>query len=113
VTALADNRESANSNEATARPMAPPVAPTGLLANIAKAKVTLTWRQSTSPEVLRNRVYRSTNGGAYVPVADIPARLTWTDNSARSKTNYVYVVTAVNSLGLESPRSNSVAARPK
>ena len=113
VTALDETRESANSNQTSAKPLATPLAPTGLAAKVAKAKVTLTWRQSTSPEILRNRIYRSTNGGAYVVIGDIPAGLTWTDNQARSKTNYNYVVTAVNSIGLESPGSNAVSARPK
>jgi uncharacterized membrane protein len=113
VSALADTRESADSNEATARPLAPPVAPTGLLAKVARARVTLTWRQSTSPEIQLNRIYRSTNGGAYVLIASIPAGLTWTDHSVYSKTPYRYVVTAVNSIGLESSASNAVSARPK
>jgi cellulose 1,4-beta-cellobiosidase len=113
VSALADTRESANSNVTTAKPLAPPAAPTSLTAKEAKAKVQLTWKQSTSPEILRNRIYRSTNGGAYLLTAEIPAGLSWTDNRAVSKTNYSYVVTAVNTIGLESPYSNAVAARPK
>ncbi len=113
VSALVDTRESANSNETTARPTAPPLAPSGLAAKGAKAKVTLSWKQSTSPAILRNRVYRSTNGGGYVLVADIPAGVTWTDNQARSKTKYSYVVTAVNSIGLQSPFSSAVSAQPK
>jgi probable HAF family extracellular repeat protein len=113
VTALDETRESANSNQTSARPLATPLAPTGLTAKATRAKVQLTWRQSTSPEILRNRIYRATNGGGYVLIAEIPAGLTWTDNQARSKTNYSYVVTAVNSIGLESPASNAVSARPK
>jgi uncharacterized membrane protein len=113
VTAVDETRESANSNETSAKPLAPPLAPTSLTAKVARAKVTLTWRQSTSPEIQRNRVYRSTNGGAYVMVANIPAGLTWTDYTVSSKTPYRYVVTAVNSIGLESPASNAVSAQPK
>ena len=113
VTALDDARESANSNETSAKPLAAPLAPTGLAAKASHARVTLTWRQSTSPEIQRNRVYRSTNGGAYVMVANILPGLTWTDYSVYSKTPYRYVVTAVNTIGLESPASNAVSAQPK
>ena len=113
VTAVDGARESANSNETNAKPLATPLAPTGLTAKVSHAKVTLTWRQSTSPEVRVNRIYRSTNGGAYALIASIPAGLTWTDNSVSSKTPYRYVVTAVNAIGLESPASNAVSAQPK
>jgi uncharacterized membrane protein len=113
VTAVDGARESANSNETTARPMTTPLAPTRLAAKVAKAKVTLTWSQSTSPEIERNRVYRSFNGSAYVMIASIPAGLTWSDSSVVSKNNYRYVVTAVNTIGLESPASNAVSATPK
>lgn len=113
VSALADTRESANSKETTAKPMAPPVAPTSLTANEAKAKVQLTWKQSKSPEIVFNRIYRSTNGGPYFLTAEIPAGVSWTDNRTVSKTNYAYMVTAVNASWMESPYSNAVAARPK
>jgi uncharacterized membrane protein len=113
VTAVDASRESANSNETSAKPLATPLAPTRLAAKVAKAKVTLTWSQSTSPEIQRNRVFRSTNGGAFVMIASIPAGLTWSDSSVSSKTPYRYVVTAVNTLGLESPASNAVSATPK
>jgi fibronectin type 3 domain-containing protein len=113
VTALDGPRQSANSNETSAKPLAAPLAPTGLAAKASHAKVQLTWRQSTSPEIQRNRVYRSTNGGAYVLIANITPGLTWTDNSVSSKTNYRYTVTAVNTIGLESPASNAVSAQAK
>ena len=106
--------ESGNSNEASATPQAPtpPAAPTNLTAaQSGKKKIALNWVQSTSPGITQNKIYRSTtSGGPYSLVATIPAAATYQNNGLTSGTRYYYVVTAVNSSGLESPTSNQATA---
>ncbi len=74
----------------------------------------LTWRQSTSPGVNRNRIYRSTTSGSgYQLRATISATTSYADTTVRSGVTYYYVVTAVTSAGTSSAYSNqaSVTAR--
>jgi hypothetical protein len=106
--------ESGNSNEVNAMPQAPtaPVAPMSLTASQSgKKKIALAWVQSTSPNITQNKIYRSTvAGGPYPLVATIAAAASYQNNGLVSGTRYYYVVTAVNSSGLESPVSNEATA---
>jgi hypothetical protein len=114
VTAVNAAGESSNSNQASATPQppAPPNPPTALVARATgKKKINLTWTQSNSPSVTQNRIYRSTvNGGPYSLVATIAAATSFNNNGLTSGVTYYYVVTAVNSSGLESPGSNQTTA---
>ena len=106
--------ESPNSNQASATPAAPtnPDPPTALTARATgKKKIQLTWVQSGSPNVTQNRIYRSTtSGGPYAPIATIPAATSYNNSGLTSGTTYYYVVTAINSGGLESAASNQASA---
>lgn len=106
--------ESADSSQVSATPQAPtaPLAPTALTARASgKKKINLTWTQSTSANVTQNRIYRSTvNGGPYSLVTTIAASTSFNNTGLNSGTTYFYVVTAVNSSGLESPASNPASA---
>jgi acid phosphatase type 7 len=117
VSAVNANGESANSNEVSATPQAlqTPAAPTNLtVSRNGKRKLMLTWAQSISPGVTQNKVYRSTtSGGPYALVATIPAATTYQNNGLTSGTTYYYVVTAVNSSGLESATSNQASGTAK
>ncbi|MBU6408951.1 MAG: DUF1349 domain-containing protein [Verrucomicrobia bacterium] len=109
VSAVNSAGESPNSGEVSATPQAAtaPAAPTNLTASGAKRKISLTWTQSTSPNIANNNVYRSAaSGGPYTLLTTLSATTSYTDTGIKSGTTYYYVVTAVNSSNLESPYSN-------
>lgn len=116
VSALNSSGESANSSEVSATPSAPavPTAPTGLSATAPKhtsGQIKLSWTQSPSPNITNNKVYRSTtNGGPYALVTTLSATTSYTDTGLTSGMTYYYVVTAVNSSGLESSYSTQASA---
>ena len=115
VSATNSAGESANSSQVSGTPQAPapPAAPTALTATGGKNKITLRWTQSTSPGLQFNRVYRSTtSGGPYTMVAEFAPRTSYNDSVAGGQTRY-YVVTAVNTGGVESAFSNQASATAK
>lgn len=104
--------ESPNSTQVSATPQPPaaPAAPTALTAAGGKNKITLRWTQSASPNLQFNRIYRATtSGGPYTLVAQVSPRTSYNDSVAGGSTRY-YVVTAVNTSGIESPYSNQAGA---
>jgi fibronectin type 3 domain-containing protein len=116
VSAVNGSGESANSSQVSATPSAPsnPNAPTNLTASAGRKKMTLTWTQSTSPNITSNNVYRATvSGGPYTLRATIAPATSYTDTGLTSGRTYYYVATAVNSSGLESPYSNQTSATAK
>ena len=114
VSAVNADGESADSSElsATPNPTTPPAAPTNLTASQSgKKKIALAWTQSASPNIVSNRVYRSTiNGGPYSVIATVAATTSYQNNGLVSGTTYYYRVTALNNSGLESPQSNQASA---
>src|SRR5205807_1318022 len=112
VTANGPGGESGPSNEASATPsssIAPPPAPTNLVATAGNAQVTLTWTGSAGASSYN--VYRSTvSGGPYVAQARLITS-PWADTSVTNGTAYYYVVTATG-LGGESGFSNQASATP-
>jgi cellulose 1,4-beta-cellobiosidase len=113
ATAIGTGGESANSNEASATPIAPavpPGAPAGLNATAGNAQVSLTWNNSadaTSYSVKRSTV----SGGPYSAIVTGLTGTSYTDSTALNGTTYYYVVTASNSAG-ESANSSQVSATP-
>lgn len=82
------------------------------------ASITLTWQQSTSPNIAFNTVYRAAvKGGPYTVVyaANAPT-VQWEDDSIIGGQLYCYVVTATSTDGVESLYSNqaclSIATKP-
>jgi hypothetical protein len=74
--------------------------------------VDVSWAASTSSNVQGYNVYRGlTSGGPYTKISPTlsASTLAFTDASPVSGTNYFYVVTAVDSNGLESAASNQVS----
>lgn len=73
--------------------------------------VILQWSESTSSGVTGYNVYRGTaSGGPYTRIVNDLNALDYYDVSVQASTNYFYVVTAVNSSGLESTDSNEASA---
>jgi hypothetical protein len=71
----------------------------------------LKWKASVS-RVVGYNVYRSeTDGGPYIKLTSAPVRATnYTDRSVQRGHTYFYAVTAVDSRGKESERSNQAKA---
>ena len=64
-----------------------------------------------SPNVTQNKVYRAlSSGGPFSVIATIPAATSYQNSGLNTGTTYYYVVTAVNSSGLESTVSNQASA---
>lgn len=73
-------------------------------------QVTLNWTQSTSPNLADNCVYRgAVTGGPYTQLACSAAPIvTYPDTTVIRGNTYYYVVTAVNTSGIESGYSNEI-----
>lgn len=118
VSAVNSAGESANSSQLSATPQAPsaPTAPTNVNASSGPPKggVTVKWRQSTTPGVIQNNIYRRTSSGSYpaAPTVNISPATSYVDTKLTSGNTYCYQVTAVSSGG-ESQRSGEACAKPK
>ncbi len=76
---------------------------------VAPTSVALSWIASTSPDIVGYNEYRGTTSGSYSKLTSSPfAGTTYTDTTVQSGQGitYYYVVTAVNSSGVESADSN-------
>jgi fibronectin type 3 domain-containing protein len=76
----------------------------------AQHSAKLNWRASTSRDVSRYEVYRTTISGGYYGLLASTTGLSYTDNSVQAGDSYYYVVTAYTSAGLQSGYSNQVKA---
>jgi len=91
----------------------PAVAPTGLIAYAPDVNsVRLNWIFSISPQIAIYNIYRSANaGGPYTSIATGLAGTinTYLDTTTTPGNVYYYVVTSVNTTGVESTYSNEVS----
>lgn len=109
VTAVGTNGESAASAQASATPLAPPAAPTGLTATPGNAVVTLAWSASsgaTSYNIKRSDV----SGSGYELVGTTSAN-GYVDTDVLNGAAYYYVISAQNVAG-EGANSGQVTATP-
>jgi fibronectin type 3 domain-containing protein len=73
--------------------------------------VVLQWSASVSSGVTGYNVYRGTvSGGPYTKIVSDMNALDYNDTSVQASKNYFYVVTAMDSSGLESTYSNEASA---
>lgn len=108
-------RESLPSTELQITPaaLAPPEAPVGLNATARDSMVLLDWDDNTDFDISTYNVYRSTTSGSQGTL--IASGLTtseYTDSSVVNNQFYYYVVSAVDSAGLESVTSDEDGALP-
>ncbi|MGE0449794.1 MAG: S8 family serine peptidase [Vicinamibacterales bacterium] len=102
---VGDSSPSAN---ASATPIAPPSAPTGVTATGGSRQVTISWNPSggaTSYTVRRS----TSSGGSYSTVASNLTATTYTNTGLQRNRRYYYIVIAVNAAG-SSPNSAVVSA---
>jgi fibronectin type 3 domain-containing protein len=95
-------------------PNVAPAAPTGLTANSGIGIVLLNWNDNSEPDFNGYNVYRSTTSGSgYVKLnSSLLDSSDYTDTNVVKETTYYYVVTAVDTAGLESVNSGEVSATP-
>lgn len=102
----------------TVRPSAdttPPAAPTNLQAlNGGATTITLSWTGSSSSDVFRYDIYRSTTAGSgYTTIGSVDAGVTqYSDTNLQTGTPYFYVVRAVDAANNASSFSNEASATP-
>ena len=91
-----------------------PSAPTGLTAKVQGSSIQLAWSAPASnggSPLTAYRIHRTSSSGTLT--FEVPAsQLVYVDPSVARKTQYSYVVTAVNAVG-QGPPSNSVAIRSR
>ena len=81
------------------------------LAPSVQHTVDLSWKASTSKNVVSYNVYRGTvSGGPYTKIASGIASTLYTDGTVSSGKTYYYVTTAVDNTGHESTYSNQTTA---
>jgi fibronectin type 3 domain-containing protein len=104
VSVVTPDGESLNSSYVSAKPLAPPLAPTGLKAGPQTGQMYLTWSAATG--ATGYNVYRSnTSGGPYDKVGTTTSRAYY-DKLLLSGVSYCYVIKAYNANGTEGPSSN-------
>ncbi len=113
VAAVNGNGASDKSNEASAKPVAPPppAGPTGLAAVAGDKQIVLTW--NAVAEATSYNVYRGTAATKEASTAVITGLTTptWTNTELTNGTTYFFKVAAVNANGT-SEKSNEASAMP-
>lgn len=84
--------------------------PSGLVASAVGGGIRLDWSDHPGPDLAGYHIYRSAESGAYgAPLATGVANSEYVDATALGGTRYHYVVSAVNTVGGESPKSAEAA----
>jgi len=111
VSAVNAGGDSALSNEASATPIAPPVAPTGLTATPGNTQITLAWQPVTG--ATSYNLYRGTTAGGQgtTPLVTGLTAPNYVNTGLTNGTAYYYRVAALNASG-EGSRSSEASATP-
>jgi fibronectin type 3 domain-containing protein len=77
----------------------------------ATSSITLTWNANTDSDLAGYKIYRATTSGGYgAPIATLQGNVTtYIATGLQSGTTYFFVITAYDSAGNESARSNEVS----
>jgi len=112
VTAVNAGGESAPSNKASARPVAIPAPPTGVVATAGtrRGEITVSWDASAWATSYRVKS-SSTSGGPYSLVKEVTT-LSLTQRRLTSGKTYFYVVTAIIASGESAPSAEVSAVAP-
>jgi hypothetical protein len=87
-----------------------PAVPGALTAILGVNTIELAWTRNTEKDFKGYNVYRSTDGGAFVKIAEGIPSPTFSDNKIEAGKKYRYEVTAVDLKGNESPHSTPADA---
>ena len=116
VISLAPLIESADSNETClqVRDIAPPAAPSGIAALLLGAEVEVSWSPSPEPDIAGYRIYRAPRGSEPQRAGEVEAGETvFREPAPAIDTIVLYTVTAVDSVGNESPPSPPARVQPR
>ncbi len=72
--------------------------------------VNLSWKASTSSNIVGYNVYRGSISGNYSLLNSMNSTTSYTDTTVQNGQTYFYAVTAVDSAGVESPYSSPAEA---
>ena len=99
-------------SNATSNPTAESVSVSGTGVAAAQHSVALSWSENSTSGIVGYNVYRSSvSGGPYAALTTSPdPNLTFSDTAVSAGQTYYYVVTALDSSGVESPYSNEARA---
>lgn len=86
----------------------PPAVPAGLTAVPGIGSVELVWDRNTEADLRGYRVYRSVEGGAFERLAEFVDTPAYSDRQVEAGKKYRYAVTAIDTSGNESARSQAV-----
>jgi fibronectin type 3 domain-containing protein len=91
----------------------PPEPPENLQGTPKDAYAEFFWDPSPSGDVIGYRIYRIFTGVGWTVIRDNYTDLSFTDTDLTNEVAYSYVVTAIDSEGLESVDSNKITLTPK
>ncbi|MGD0733387.1 MAG: fibronectin type III domain-containing protein, partial [Terracidiphilus sp.] len=111
VAAVSTGGTSTASNEASATPLAPPAAPTGLTATAGNAQVALNWTAASGATSYNVYEGLTTGGESATPIVTGLTAATYTVTGLTNGTPYFFTVAAVNASG-PSGYSNEATATP-
>jgi fibronectin type 3 domain-containing protein len=113
VQAIADDTHGSKVSEpifCTPEDKFPPAVPGALTAILGVNTVELAWTRNTESDFKGYNVYRSTDGGPFVKIADLVPAPTFSDSQIEAGKKYRYEVSAVDVKGNESPHSTPADA---
>ena len=88
----------------------PPAVPGALTAILGVNTVELAWTRNTEADFKGYNIYRSTDGGPFVKIAELVPSPTFSDNKIEAGKKYRYEVSAVDLKGNESAHSTPAEA---